>query len=184
MKNLESFCAFDTENATATVRLFYQSASEIIDEQMSRRGETVATEEAVEQLENCMERIPKEFKVDFLISVADTKEYDTGALQNAYRNAMEIQDYKSQSTGKKKSVTMGVFVLVGSLLLLLVIFNTKYKWFTSAGLPFSALIAYFLELIFEIYFEEGMTHFFITRIYEKAEDEGRFGTIRVIKNCN
>ena len=182
MRNLESFCDFDTRGAVATLHLRFQTLSEIVDENRGSAEEPVLRAEAIDLLKTEMERVPKEFKVNFEIEIADDRDYDPQLLERTYSRAMEIKDYRRKTHDRQKRSQMAKFVLLGSGLMLFVILNSKYKWFSSAGLPFSFTIAYLLELIFEVYFEEGMTHFFVTSVYERFDRNHRFGAIQISKH--
>ncbi len=181
MSNIKDFCDFDLESKTAILRLNYQSVDEIIDCRLSRGDLPVISTDALEALEGYLEFVPKEFKVNYQIKIADYKGYDSKKLEEAYNKAMEVRDCKEAAGSNKMKSKMGVFVVVGLIVLLFIIFNSRYNWFAAAGLPISATVAFILELIFELYFEEGMTHFLVTRLYDKFEDNNRFGIITILK---
>lgn len=179
MDNIKEFCDFDTEKKTATVHLKFKSAEEIISGRLSTPESPVVKAEVPEMLEGYLEFVPGEFKVNFNIEIEDYMGYDSGKLEEAFNNTMEVRDYRAKSGYSSKRSKMAVFVVVGLIMLLFVIFNSRYKWFAEAGLPFSATIAFVLELMFELYFEEGLTHFVVSKIYDRFGDEDRFGTISI-----
>lgn len=180
MDNIKHFCDFDMEEGSATLHLNFQSVDEIIDGRLSTEKEPYVSLEAIGMLEEYLEFIPKEFKVDFQIKISDCKGYDCQKLEEAFKKTMDIRDYNESTGSEKQKSKMGVFVVVGLIFLLFVIFNSRYAWFNSVGLPLSAGIAFVLELAFELYFESGMTHFAVTKLYDKFGNESRFGRISII----
>lgn len=180
MDNIRDFCDFDTTNGTATLHLRYRSVEEVIDGRLSTVGAPVVSAGAIEMLEEYLEYVPKEFKVNFQIEIADYRGYNPEELEISYKKTMEAGDFKEKTGLNKKQSKMRVFVVVGLIMLLFVIFNSRYKWFAAVGLPLSATIAFVLELFFELYFEEGMTHFVVTQLYDRFEDHDRFGMISIV----
>lgn len=181
MSNIKDFCDFDPANQTATLNLNYRSADEIIDCRLSSVDSPVISTSALEMLEGYLEFVPKEFKVNYQIRIADYKGYDPSKIEEAYNKTMEVRDYREATGSSNMKSKMVAFVVVGLIMLLFVIFNSRYKWFAAVGLPLSATIAFILELIFELYFEEGMTHFLVTRLYDKFENDNRFGNITILQ---
>lgn len=180
MDNIKDFCDFDTDTETATLHLVFQSADEIIERRLSSVNSPVISESALEKLEGYLEFVPKEFKVNYQIEIADYKGYDPKKLEESFNRTMELRDNRDAAGNSNMKSKMSVFVVVGLIVLLFVIFNSRYKWFASAGLPISATIAFILELLFELYFEKGMTHFLITRLYDRFGANNRFGIITIL----
>lgn len=180
MKNLESICDFDTENRVATLNLNLQTVSEIIDEKRSNADRPYIKPEAIGLIENGLELVPKEFKVDIRITVIDSMGYDSQTIQNAFTDAVKTDEYMKKKGNKENRSRKGAFVLVGLLMLLIVVFNAKNNWFAPVGFSFAAIIAFILELIFEVYFEQGISHFVVSRIYERFGYTNRIGKITFI----
>lgn len=180
MDNIRDFCDFDPKSMTATLHLQFQSAEEIIDSRLSTVNAPVVSADAVELLEAYLEYVPQEFKVDYQLEIRDCKCYDPQKLEASFIKTMEIRQCSERACSKGKQSKMGVFVIVGLIMLLVVYVNSKFKWFAFAGLPVSAVIAFVLELIFELYFEEGMTYFAVSKLYDRFGETGRFGTIRIL----
>lgn len=180
MSNVKDFCDFDTERKTATLHLNYKNVEEIIDGRLSTECEPVVCVGAIEALEEYLEYVPKEFKVNFQIKIEDCEGYEPQKLEESYNKTMAIRDVTEKVNYSNNQSKMGIFVVVGLIMLLFVIFNGQNKWFEGVGLPLSATIAFVLELFFELYFESGLTHFVITKVYERFENEERFGAISII----
>lgn len=180
ISNVSDFCDFDTINETATLHLRFSDVQEIIDSRLSTAKVPVISESAVEMLEEYIEYIPKEFKVNFQIEIEDCGGYDLKNLEASFNKTVKIRDSRDKTGYKQNQSKMGIFVAVGLILLLFVIFNSRFKWFASAGLPLSATIAFCMELLFEVYFEEGLTHFVVTKVYERFGGGDRFGIISIV----
>ena len=179
MNNIKDFCDFDPASGTAILYLNFQNTDEIIDCRLSTVDSPVISTNAIEMLEGYLEFVPKEFKVNYQIRIADHEGYDPQKLEESFNKTIEARDCKEAAGSSNMKSKMGAFVLAGLIVLLFVIFISRYKWFAAAGLPLSATIAFVLELIFELYFMEGMTHFLITGLYDKFEDDDRFGIITI-----
>lgn len=172
MDNIKGFCDFDTEEKTATVHLKFKSVEEIIESRLSTADAPIVSTEATEMLERYLEFVPNEFKVNFSIEIEDYMGYDSEKLKEAFNNTIEVSEYRAQSGHSSKQSRMAIFVVVGLIMLMFMFFNSKYKWFSEAGLPISATIAFVLELMFELYFEEGMSHFVVSKLYDKFGTRG------------
>lgn len=177
MDNIKDFCDFDTTNKIATLKLNFKSVWELIDERLSSIDEPVAVANAAEIFEQYLEYVPKEFKVNFQITFSDYSGYDPKKIEASIEKSMEVRDYRQKMNYGIKQSKMSAFVVVGLIMLLFCIFNSRYKWFAFVGLPFSATIAFVIELFFELYFEEGMSYFVVTGIYDAFSREDRFGKI-------
>lgn len=181
IENLGKACEFDLENAVATVNLHFRTVSEIIDTKLSTAEIPVVHTDAITRLEDCLAIVPKEFKVDFKIIIADYQGYDPERILNAYRSAMATLTFKRKTSNKKSRSRMGAFIMMGLFLLLPLILNMQYNWFEFPSLIVSIATVYILELIFELFFEEGIGYFAVTRVFNKifADERKRIGTIRL-----
>lgn len=181
IENLGKACEFDMENAVATVNLRFQSVSEIIDMKISTAKNPVVRRDAITRLEDCLDIVPKEFKVDFRIIISDYQGYDPKIIQDAYRRGMATLAFKRKASNEKNRSRMSTFILMGLFLLLPLILNAQYNWFKFPNLIVSTTIACFLELIFELFFEEGLCYFAVTRVFNKifADDRKRIGIIQL-----
>ena len=179
MENLGSVCSFDTDKEVATLNMHFADVSEIIDTRMSSENRLVVNEETIELLYDGLELIPNEFRVNYVISIDECRGYDSKTVEEAFSRAVAKKDYKKTVGKDHKREVMVVFVVVGLIFLVISKYTAQNNMFGWAGLSFSAIIAFVLELMFEVYFDEGVTHFVVTRIYERLGQNDRFGTICV-----
>lgn len=177
MKNLEEVCSFDTVNKVATLDLHFATVSEILDEKVSDRETLIVNSETIELLENSLLMVPGEFVVNYRITIDDYHGYDVQAVQSALYDTMQLREYRQHNLKNQTKQRMSVFLVIGLLVLALVVYTSGNGVFAAAGLPISATIAFILELLFEVYFEKGVSHFFVSRIYEKMGGINRLGTI-------
>ncbi len=179
MENLKDVCTFDTVNEVATLNIHFSDISEIFDERLNSENRLIINEETLELLDNGLEIIPDEFRVNYDVSIDNCKDIDAKTIEDAFKQAIDNRNYK-KSVGKmhKRSV-MCIFVVIGLIFLVISKVAAQNNMFEWVGLSFSAIIAFVLELIFEVYFDEGVTHFVITRIYEKFGYNNRFGIIHI-----
>ncbi len=173
IKNLEGICEFDIDNAISTVHLYFKNISEICDEKLSTPGNPVISEEMVKIITNNLDIVPGEFKINYLITIDDMEGYDPTVIEAAFLRTVETMDFKRGIAKKTKRSRMTAFALIGLLLIIPVVLNTKYHWLDSYGKMFSILMACLLELIFELHFEDGVIYFTVSRIYEKAGEINR-----------
>ena len=182
IKNIKEICTFDMKNKTATLTLRFQNINEIIDQRMGSIEDPVICAEAVKALENGLDIVPREFKVNFEITIADYQSYNPQTIQHAYLEAIERRKYKRQIFGKRERSRMGRFFALGLFLLLPVFFSTKYSWFTFFGVKISVLIAFILEIAADLLLEEGLVYFLVTRIADKFSLSNRH-RIGIIQLC-
>ncbi len=179
MENLENVCSFDTDREVATLNMHFNDITEIIDEKMCNGNRLVVNQEALNVLFEGLELVPVEFKVNYKIVIDNRRNYDSKTVEQAFIQAMKGRDYTFDILKTKKHSLMSIFVVLGLVLLLVSIYITGNDMLKWVGLPFSAIIAFALELMFEVYFEKGVSYFVVSKIYEKAGTGNRFGTIYV-----
>lgn len=181
MENLGSACSFDTDKEIATLNMHFADISELIDDKMSNEAKLVVQQDAIDLLYDGLELVPVEFRVNYNISIDDWRGYDLKTVEEAFEQAIADRDYKANTGKAQKHSVMCIFVVLGLVFLLIGNYTTKNNMFDWAGLSFSAIIAFVLELMFEVYFEEGASHFIVSRIYDKLGYSNRFGTVSVRK---
>ena len=181
IQNLERFCDVDYKKAVVTMRLHFQSVSEVTDANRSDGDNLVISTEIIQLFENNCKKVPNKFKVDFQITFEDYQGYDPEVVRSSLLNAMDIQKYRKHSIKKKKQSKMGIFLVVGTFLMLLVVLNEKNNWFAFSGITMSMILSCMLEMMFELYFEEGALYFTISKIYAICgrKRSNRVGSIRV-----
>ena len=184
MENIGSVCSFDTDKEVATLNMHFADVSELIDERLSNESKLIMSQEAMDVLYDGLELVPVEFRVNYNISIDDCRCYDVRIIEEAFNQAIADRDYMSKIRKAQKHSIMSVFVVLGLVLLLISSYTVGNNVFNWAGLSFSAIIAFVLELMFEVYFEEGVSYFVVMRIYEKFGYNNRFGTISVRKVCS
>lgn len=181
IKNIKEICAFDMKNKTATLTLRFQNIDEIIDTRIGSIEDPVICAEAIKALENGLDIVPREFKVNFEIMIADYQSYDPQIIKHAYLEAIERRKYKRRIFGKRERSRIVRFFALGLFLLLPAILSARYGWFTFFGVNISVLIAFMLEIAADFLLEEGFAYFIITRIADKfsLSNRQRIGTIQL-----
>ena len=179
MENLEDVCTFDIVNEVATLNIHFADISEIFDRRVNSENRLVINEETLELLDNGLEIIPDEFRVNYDVSIDNCKDIDAKTIEEAFMQAIDNRNYKKNVGKMHKRSVMCIFVAIGLVFLVISKFTAQNNMFEWAGLSFSAIIAFVLELMFEVYFDEGVTHFVVTRIYEKLGYNNRLGMIHV-----
>lgn len=182
MEITSRFCSYDTVRAVATIRVRFRTADEIVDEALSRPGRPVIRTDAVEILQDAVDLVPKEFSVDFEIAIEDCRGHDPGTIQDAYRAAAEALDLRKEAVKRSKTTRMIAFGLIGVVLMMVVILNRRFGWFEYTGPVYKMVIAYFLDLLFEVYFEECGIFFTISKIYGTVKKRRlkRLGSVRIV----
>lgn len=182
MENLKEICDFDIKNEIATLKLDCDTVFDIIDPNISTIEYPVINKEAIQILEDYLDVVPKEFKVNFQITIKDYKEYKPDTILHAYHSALNTKTYRQKTFKKALNSRMTRFLLMGLILAIPFIFNEKYNFFRSYGTVVSTLIAFFLEFIFELFFEEGFVYFVVTRCFRKLRQNNRqrIGNIQLI----
>ena len=74
LKQIELLSAhydFDLEKGIATVPLHYATADDLIDEYISRPGKPKLSSDTLDYLQEIIQEIPKEFTIDFSLTVED-----------------------------------------------------------------------------------------------------------------
>ena len=176
---MQSFCDFDMNNAVATMHIHFKTVSELLNMNLSSFEKPVVNEEAIDILKNAVDMVPRKFKVDFIIHIDDYQNYDAESVLTAFQSAMETYKFRNKVKNKTKKSKMSVFLVVGLLILCIYVCDSHYRWFSSAGPVFSVIIAFLIELMFEVYFEDGSVYFTVNQIYRRHEGDNRrrFGKI-------
>ena len=164
IQNIERFCDVDYEKAVVTMHFHFESVSEIRDENLSNEENLVINDKTIKVIQGYIDKVPEEFKLDLQIAFEEYEGYDLEVIRSSFLSAMEIQKNRKAFMKKKRRSKMGLFILIGFAILILFVLIEKINGFAFAGITMSAVLTCFLELFFEIYFEEGIMYFTIFRI--------------------
>lgn len=172
MDILKNICDFDTQSGVATVFVHFHTAAEMLELSASNTKEPVLSKTAVNMLKKIIDAVPAEFDVDVSVNIDDYGDYDAEVLSRSYKAAVENLSYRKRSTQKRKTFIMSEFVIIGLFFLVLLFISEKLHMFSTVGTTLSGVITLFIELIFEVYFEEGLLFFTIEKFFGKYMQSG------------
>ena len=167
MENLKGVCDFDTKAGIATVYIHYDSAEELIDPAVGTHDSPVINEEALNYIQEIVDIVPEDFKVRISLTIDDYQDYDKHVLLDAYHSCMESYVFTEKSPNKKKRILMLLFTILGLSFLALSIAARKNNWFAFGGRSFNIIAVILVEILFDVYFEESLVFFTISRTYQK-----------------
>lgn len=184
INNMDSYVHFDLEKGIATVPLYYETPDDLIDKHLSRPGKPVVSDDAIDYLLDILKNIPKEFTVDFSLTIDDYGDYDHNQLLKAIRVTVENTYYYYDENRKKDIVLSVMFIIIGVLSMVIQYVGERYGWFGVKGAIGTDIIITLIELISWVFIWEGGAILFLT--YENDDNEfhkglRRFQGIRFVK---
>lgn len=185
IKNMESHVHFDLEKGIATVPLYYQTPDDLLDEHLSRPGKPVISDDAIDYLLDIVKDIPKEFTVDFSLTVNDYGEYDHQQLLKAIQVTVENTYYYYDENRKKDIALSVLFIVIGALAMIIEFIGLRYGWYGAKGAISTDIITSLFDLTTWIFIWEGGAILFLT--YENdatvfRHDLRRFQGIRFVND--
>lgn len=181
IRNMAHICDFDTDAGIALVKLHYKTPDELVDVHLSRPGVPVVSDEAVDYLRAIIADIPKEFKVDFSLTIDDYGAYSHVQLLNSLRATIENTFYYHDEARKKDSVLAVVFIIAGILFLSLEVAGGLAGWYGAGGSLSRSIIETVLDVFVWALIWEGGALLLLT--YENdstlfSRDMKRFHGVR------
>ena len=161
---LKNICDFDLENKVATIHMHFESAEEMLDLSVGNLQSPVLNSDAMHLLRGTINAVPIEFAVDVSVKIDDYGDYDKQSLIQAYKSAAETLNYRKKIAQNKKTSVICSFCVIGILFLIFSIISKNYHLFSFMGSLAVGIITLFIELVFEVFFEEGLGLF----IFEKC----------------
>lgn len=186
IRNMESHVHFDLEKGIATVPLYYETPDDLLDEHLSRPGKPVISDDAIDYLLDIVKDIPKEFTVDFSLTVNDYGAYDPHQLLKAIQVTVENTYYYYDENRKKDIALSVLFIVIGALSMIIEFIGLHYKWYGPKDAISTDIITSLFDLVTWIFFWEGAAILFLT--YENDatvfhHDLGRFQGIRFVDDA-
>lgn len=162
VENLSDKFDFDMEKRVATIPLHYETPEELIDVHLSSPGKPVVSDDAIDYLCEVVSFIPKEFTVDFKITIDDYGEYDHAVLMNSLRATIENTYYYYDENRKKDNVLATIFLILGILLLALETIGGMTGWYGAAGSISDTIIETVMDVLVWVFAWEGAALLLLT----------------------
>ena len=168
IKNLSNVCEFDLQNMTATVQLHYADLSDFIDIHLSRPEKPVVSDIAVDYILDIISDIPKEFNVDFHLTVDDYGEYTHEHILEALKLTVENTYYYYDDTRKKDNVLAVIFIMLGVIIFAINSVGGDSGWFGSADSINKSIIGVVLDVLTWALLWEGAAILLLTYANEST----------------
>jgi len=110
---LKDIYKVDMENLTITVPLHFESASEIVAENIGTKKNPVIQRDLLAQFSDNIHNIPDEFKINFDIQIKDYEGYDPKRLNKALLNAFEYFQYDVAKEKNISGIKVAILAIVG-----------------------------------------------------------------------
>lgn len=146
---------FDLEKGIVTVPLCYATAEDMIDAYISRPGKPKLSSDTLDYLQEIIQEIPKEFTIDFSLTVEDYGDYTHIQLLSAIEAAIENTYYYHDESRKKDNVLAVCFIIIGVLALAYELIGEFYGWFGAEGAIGTDFIISLLDIIAWVFIWEG-----------------------------
>lgn len=162
VENLSKTYEFDMERRVAIMPLHYETAEELIDVHLSSPGKPVVSDDTIDYLCEVVSYIPKEFTVDFRLTIDDYGDYDHDQLMGALRATIEDTFYYYDENRKKDNVLAVVFLILGILMLALETVGGMCEWYGPAESISDTVIETILDVMVWVFAWEGAALIFLT----------------------
>ena len=162
IEHLSDTCTFDMEKRAALVPLHYETPEDLLDMHMSRPGVPVVSDETIDYLCDQISDIPKEFNVDFTLTIDDYGEYDHASLLHSLRTTIENTFYYHDENQKKTNALAVLFLVIGVLVLALETVGGHAGWYGSIGSVTKDMIETVMEVMVWVFVWEGAALLFLT----------------------
>lgn len=128
ISNSKDYIDYDFDKKIATIPLFYDSDSELIDPHLSRPNVPVISDEVIDYLLRIISEVPKEFSVSFSLNVKEYALYNHKVLLKAFKKIIENSYYVYDEHRHNDSFLSVIFIIVGIVALIAktIFVNTDY----------------------------------------------------------
>lgn len=162
IENTSGICKFDIENGTVSVPLYYQTPDDLLDTHLSCPGKPVVSDDTTDYLCEIIMSIPREFKVEFSLTIGDYGDYDHESLMRSLRATIENTFYYHDDNNKKHNILAIVFIAIGMLMLALETIGGISGWFGAKGNIGRSILETILDVMVWVFVWEGAALLFLT----------------------
>lgn len=162
VENLSQTYEFDMQRRVAIIPLHYETPEELIDMHLSRQGMPVVSDDAIDYLCEVISYIPKEFTVEFKLTIDDYGSYDHKAIMSALRATIEDTYYYYDEKRKKDNVLAVIFLILGILMLALETVGGMTGWYGAEGSISDSIIETVIDILVWVFAWEGAALLLLT----------------------
>ncbi|MCQ2751527.1 MAG: hypothetical protein MJ189_00225 [Coriobacteriales bacterium] len=166
IKNLQDYCDFDIDKRIATIHLNYDTPLDLIDPHLSHDDKPVVSDATTAYIQELIHDIPKEFKIEFMLSIYDYQNYSPESLINALNNTIESTYYYFDEERKKYNALAVIFILLGIVFLAINVVGGAWEWFGQKESTSAEVAESLLDILTWVFIWEGGAIIFLT--YENA----------------
>ena len=155
IKNMSNMFEFDTENKTAVIPLHYETTDDLLDTHLSSPKKPVLSDDTIDYLREKIACIPKEFTVEFALTIDDYGEYSHEALMQTMKSMIENKFYYHDENRKKDNVLSVALLIVGILILAFQAVGSFAGWYGPEGSIIDTVIETILDVLVWVFVWEG-----------------------------
>ena len=129
ISNTKDYIDYNFEKNVATIPLFYDSDTELVDPHLSRSDVPVISDDVVDYLLRIISEVPKEFSVAFSLNIKEYSVYDHKTLMKAFKKIIENSYYVYDQHRHNDSFLSVIFIIIGIIALIAktIFVNSNYS---------------------------------------------------------
>ncbi len=125
----------DDENKLICFTLRFDSASELVEKEISTKEKPLIKYEILEMISEKIRSLPETYRADVKLDIKDLEGYTNESLMEAIKDSIEFSHYRSDKQVKKNWVLASIFILVGLVILLTAAFlaSSAEEWVSTTN---------------------------------------------------
>ena len=186
---LGHYFQIDQEKRLVYVKLRYDKASDVLEENFGEEGCGMFKNSVLESVGQIYSHIPMEFRAEIELYIGDYEGYDPKVILTRFNEALELNNYQSQRDKKRRWLRASLLILAGVAILALMGIGVSQHWFGEDGSESASLWTEVLDIAGWVFIWEAVTISFLSpsalgvlgvkilsrtngiRLYKKGEPE-------------
>lgn len=185
---LRKYYPVDDEKRTVDITLGYDSAWDIVAEDVSTEEKPQIKKEIPERMGELIGTVPPEYKVNFNIAISDYAGMKPETLCESLEDAIEMNHFSAKKGNNKKWLIALLLMVAGILFLIFMGTGTVNNWFKINGSEeASSVIVEILDIIAWVFVWESVSMIFLEPGANRALDirlRARMGSVSFLDKNN
>lgn len=158
---LGHYFQIDQENRLVYVKLRYEKASDVLEEDFGEEGSGMFKNSVLETIGQIYGHIPMEYRAEIELYIGDYEGYEPKEILTRFNEALELNNYQTQRDKRRRWLRASLLVLAGLAILALMGIGVTQQWFGAEGSASSSLWPEVLDIAGWVFIWEAVTVCFL-----------------------
>lgn len=152
---IRKYFPVDEKNRLVTVRLFYEKAGDLFEENIGKVESPFLKPDLFNKLQEIISEMPIGYRVDVHLRIDNYEDYTPKEIADNISDTMELNHFRNEKSKRRKWVTSAFLIIVGILILFLMGYGSANEWFGEG--ENASLITEVLDIAAWVFIWEAVT---------------------------